>query len=166
MDAYFRRVPFTPKEGNSSRNRPSVSVVRRGLECPTGNSGRCGGLVRLQTTIERGATSPWRVFLSFRADCLDVRGRRRRRRERQKRRLHPQVLSLGLSRGGKCTFLHLTRYSAPARPFLPYTRTFRDQRSANVFLPPSSSPGLRDACHFGLLQPGWLLLPRRRSCNV
>lgn len=78
---------------------------------------------RLQTTIERGATSPWRVFLSFRADCLDVRGRRRRRRrrrcERQKRRLHPQVPSLGLSRGGKCTFLHLTRYSAPARPFLP-----------------------------------------------
>lgn len=95
---------------------------------------------RLQTTIERGATSPWRVFLSFRADCLDVRGRRRRRRrrrcERQKRRLHPQVPSLGLSRGGKCTFLHLTRYSAPART-LPsvYTRTFRDQRSANVFLP-------------------------------
>lgn len=113
---------------------------------------------RLQTTIERGATSPWRVFLSFRADCLDVRGRRRRRRrrrcERQKRRLHPQVPSLGLSRGGKCTFLHLTRYSAPARPFLPCIHerfAIKDPRmSFSLF-----SRFTRHACHFGpmLLQP-------------
>lgn len=58
MKTWWIGVFRSPKEGNSSRNRPSVSVVRRGLECPTGNSGRCGGLVRLYRQRLREAQHP------------------------------------------------------------------------------------------------------------